>query len=111
MAAKDPGAPQRGKTFMRSWRKMAGLTQEQAAERVELDRTTYSRIENGKLPYNQDFLERLALALGCEASEILSVDPLIPDPPRLVYERLRRAPPAVQQQALDLLEVLLKGAA
>jgi transcriptional regulator with XRE-family HTH domain len=111
MAAKDPGAPLRGATFMRQWRKMAGLTQEQAAERVELDRTTYSRIENGKLPYNQDFLERLALAFGCEAAEILSVDPLKPDPPKLVYDKLRRAPAAVQQQAIDMLNVLLRDVA
>lgn len=96
---------------MKNWRKHRGLTQEQAAERVELDRTTYSRIEGGKLPYNQDFLEKLAHAFGCDPSDILSNDPLRPDPPKLVYERLRAAPPELQAKAIELLEVLLKGAA
>lgn len=111
MNTADPNAPRRHPTHMKQWRKFRGLTQEQAAERVEIDRTTYSRIEAGKLPYNQDFLERLALALGCDIPDILSVDPLKPDPPKLVYDRLRRAPPDLQQRALEMLNILLRDVA
>lgn len=111
MAQNDLTGPQRAPTFMKEWRKFKKLTQEQAAERVDLDRTTYLRIEAGKLPYNQDFLEKLAFGFGCEVADLLSVNPLLPDPPKLVYDKLRRAPPELQRQALDLLDVLLRGAA
>lgn len=111
MTAADPHAPSRAPTFMKQWRVYKKLTQEQVAERVDLDRTTYLRIESGKLPYNQDFLEKLALAFGCDAADILSIDPLKPDPPKLIYQRLKAAPPELQSQALAILEALLKGAA
>lgn len=97
-------------TFMRSWRKFRGLTQEGAAERVGVDRTTYGRVENGELPYNQNYLERLAHAYGCDVGDILSVDPLKPDAPRLVYNRLRQAPPELQARAIAVLDALLKEA-
>jgi transcriptional regulator with XRE-family HTH domain len=95
---------------MREWRKFKKLTQEQAAERCDVDRTTLGRIEKGELPYNQDFLEKLALAYGIDVSDLLQVNPLIPDPPRLVYARLRGASKEKQQQALLIIEALLKDA-
>jgi transcriptional regulator with XRE-family HTH domain len=94
---------------MRHWRKYKGLTQTQAGERVDIDQATLGRIERGVLPYNQDLLERLALAYGCDVSDLLEIDPLKPDPPRLVYEKLRHAPPAMQKRAIEVLEALLKA--
>lgn len=104
--SKNPHTRQR--TFLREWRKYRGLSQTEAAERVEIDQTTLGRIERGVVPYNQDFLERLALAYGCDVEDLLSVDPLKPDPPKLVYNRLRAAPKAVQEQALRILDALLR---
>jgi transcriptional regulator with XRE-family HTH domain len=98
----------RAKTFMVEWRKHRGLSQEEAAARVDLDRTTLGRIEKGILPYNQDFLEKLSFAYGCEPSDILSVNPLAPAPPRLVWDRLRSASPEVQESAWRIVEALLK---
>lgn len=98
----------RQKTFMKEWRKYRKLSQEKAAQRVEVDRTTLGRIEKGQLPYNQDFLERLALAYGCEAADILDMNPMKPDAPRLVYDRLKDAPKAMQDQAIRVLDALLK---
>jgi transcriptional regulator with XRE-family HTH domain len=100
----------RGATYMRQWRKFKKLTQEQAAERCDVDRTTLGRIEKGELPYNQDFLEKLALAYGVDVIDILTVDPLVPDPPRLVYDRLRKASKEKQQQAMLILDALLRDA-
>lgn len=59
--------------------------------------------------YNQDFLERIALVYGCEPSDILNIDPLKPDPPRLVYDRLRAANKDVQDRAMAVLDALLKA--
>lgn len=99
----------RSRVFLREWRKFRGLTQEQVAERTEIDQSTVQRIEAGKLPYNEETLERFALAFGCEVTDILSINPLKPDVPRLVYDRLRAAPKDVQERALAILEVLLKA--
>ncbi len=99
----------RAPTFMKQWRKHRRLTQEQAADRVGVDYTTVGRIEKGELPYNQDFLERLAFAYGCDVTDLLSIDPLKPDPPRLVYDRLRTAPRELQDRAWAVVEALLKA--
>lgn len=98
----------RARTFLREWREFRDLTQEQAADRVGVNRTTIGRIENGKIPYNQDFLEKAALAYGCEVADLVSVNPLQPDPPKLVYSRLKSAPPEIQDLAISVLDALLK---
>lgn len=94
---------------MREWRKHRGLSQAVAADRTDVDTSTFSRIERGELPYNQDFLEKLALAYGCDVADILTVNPLTPDPPRLIYDRLRQAPKQKQEQALAILDAFLKA--
>ena len=99
----------RAPTFMRQWRKFKKMTLEQVAERVEVDTSTVGRIERGEIPYNQDFLERVAFAYGCEVTDLLSVDPLRPDPPKLVYERLKAAPKELQDRAWAVVEALLKA--
>ena len=98
----------RAKTFLRQWRIYKGLTQEDAADRCEVDRTTLGRIENGRLPYNQDFLERAALAYGCEPEDLIMLDPMKPDPPKLVYNALKLAPPHRQMEVWRMVEALLK---
>ncbi len=110
MARQKKPTHHREKTYLKEWRKFRGLSQEAMAERVEIDRTTYNRIERGVLPYNQDTLERMAHAIGCDAADLLAVNPLETDPPRLVWNRLRKAHPDIQNQAFDVLEALLKRA-
>jgi transcriptional regulator with XRE-family HTH domain len=108
MAPVKKSIQHRGPTFIRAWRDYRGLSQEEAAERVDVDRTTISRLESGKIPYNQDILERLALAYGCDVEDLIRVDPLKPDPPRLVYQQLLRASPTLQRQALAVIEAMIK---
>jgi len=85
------------------------MTQDDVAERIEVDRTTLSRVERGESPYDQDILEKLALAFGCEAEDLLSIDPLAPDPPKLVYEAVRRAPPDKQEEVWRVVQAMLKA--
>lgn len=99
----------RAKHFLREWREFKKLSQEDAADRAEIDRTSLSKVENGKVPYNQDLLERLALAYGCDPDDLISMDPLKLDPPRLVYNQLRHAPPELQRQAANIIAALLKA--
>jgi len=98
----------RGPTFLRAWRKYRKLTQETVAGEIGIDRTTVGRIETGELPYNQDFLEKAALLYGCDPEDLLAIDPLRPDPPKLVYDRLKNASPEAQRRAIAVLDALLK---
>jgi transcriptional regulator with XRE-family HTH domain len=68
-------ARQRGRHFIKEWREYRQLTQETLAERLNVSPTTVGRIENYKVPYNQDFLELTAYALRCEPWDLLNVNP------------------------------------
>jgi transcriptional regulator with XRE-family HTH domain len=85
------------------------LNQEQAADRIGIKQGTLSRIERGELPYNQDFLETVAEAYGCEPEDLLSFNPRTPDQLRLVWSELRNAPPDVKARAIGYIEALLKA--
>jgi transcriptional regulator with XRE-family HTH domain len=112
MARKKKPVWHRRPTFLREWREFRGLTIEEAADRIGIDRTTLGRIETLKLPYNQDFMEKAELAYGVEVSELLNVDPFKPivtGPPQLIWDKLRDAPKDVQARALSVIEALLKA--
>jgi hypothetical protein len=67
------------------------------------------RIEAGRLPFNEETLERFALAFGCDMQDLFMVNPLKPDAPKLVYDRLRAAPKELQDRAIAVLDALLKA--
>lgn len=95
--------------FLREWRKYRRLSLVQVAEKIEIDHSTLSRIERNETPYDQDVLEKLSLVYGCEPQDLLSINPLQPDPPRLVYDRLRQAPAEMRDRAMAILDALLKA--
>lgn len=54
------------------WRDIAGLTQQQLAERAEISREHLSRVENGRRPVtDRRLLHALAAALGVELADLL----------------------------------------
>lgn len=63
--------------FLREWREHVGLTQERAAERLDVHHTTLGRVENMRIPYSQALLEAAAVAYGCEPWDLLNVNPLV----------------------------------
>jgi transcriptional regulator with XRE-family HTH domain len=69
--------PRRQRThhFIAAWREYRELTQEQLAGRVDMSRENLSKIESGKVPYRQDFLEACAVALDTSKSDLLERDP------------------------------------
>lgn len=97
------------KQFFREWRKFRGLNQQQAADRIEVEQPTISRLESGKIEFNQETLDRLALAYGCDPADLLSINPLDPDPLKVIYSELKKAPPEVQARALAVIQTLLKA--
>jgi transcriptional regulator with XRE-family HTH domain len=63
------------RTFLKQWREYRQLTQEQAAERIGMDRSNLSRLERGDIPYSQGVLEAAADAYSCEPWDLLNYDP------------------------------------
>ena len=66
---------QRTRHYIAAWREHKGLTQEQLAGRIEMSRENLSKIEAGKEPYRQDFLEACADAMDVSKSDLLDRDP------------------------------------
>lgn len=96
------------RTFLRQWREYRNLSQEQAAERVGLDRSQLSRIENGQTPYNQAFLEAAAIAYRCEPADLLMRNPLDKSAVWTLIDAVRDTSPATQKQIQAIVETIIK---
>ncbi len=91
--------------YLREWREKAGLSLEDVAERVEvlsaewaatdpesrprsMTHATLSRIERGKLPYNQHLIELLAEIYMTDVASLIIRDPTDPDGLWSIYDAL-----------------------
>jgi transcriptional regulator with XRE-family HTH domain len=63
---------------LRKLRHAQGLSQEELADRAEIDRTYVSALERSVYAAGIDVVERLAHALGVEAADLLRA-PLLPE--------------------------------
>jgi transcriptional regulator with XRE-family HTH domain len=99
----------RTRTFIRAWRDHRGLNQEQMAGRVGMSRENYSRIENGKVPYNQDFLEMAAVALSCTVSDLLERDPRVESSIEELRSLMARATESDQRRVIAVVKTLLEN--
>lgn len=95
---------QRRRHYIKEWREYRNLTQEQVADRIGVSATTFGRIENNQVPYNQDFLEEAANALMCEPWDLLNVNPNIEGKVLDALDAFKRFDPKEQSEALDFLE-------
>lgn len=77
MAPVKKTRPRLRRTFLREWREHRGLTQEQAGERLNMDRSNLSRLERGEIPYSQGVLEAASVAYDCDPWDLLNVNPLM----------------------------------
>lgn len=66
---------------------------------------TLSRIETGKLPYTQDFLEMAADAYGTDIVSLLIRDPTDAD---AIWSIWDQAKPAQRQQIVEHAKVIVK---
>jgi transcriptional regulator with XRE-family HTH domain len=66
------------KTYIRAWREFRGKTQDQCGQAVGISESQFNRIENGKSPYNQVFLELAAEYLETDVASLLMRDPTQP---------------------------------
>lgn len=106
--------------YLRAWRQAAGLTLEQVAERVErlseeranadpstralsMTHATMSRIERGKIPYNQLLLELLADIYHTDRASLIMRDPADPEGMWSIWDQLK---PTERAQAVEVIKAL-----
>jgi transcriptional regulator with XRE-family HTH domain len=94
--------PKRGH-YIKEWRKHRGLTQDQLAERIGMDRAYLSKIESGKRRYDQPFLEAAAEILQCEPADLIIRDPLDPDGIWSVWDQLK---PVEKSQVVEIAKTI-----
>lgn len=58
------------RTPIAAWREHLGLTQEEVARRMDVQQSTYARMESGKVEPRISTLRRIAEALGIEAGQL-----------------------------------------
>lgn len=97
-------------TFVRQWRDYRGLSQEQLADRLDMSAAQLSRIETGKQPYTQDFLEVAADALRTDVPSLLMRDPLKEDPndPNSIWSLWDQAKPGQRRMIVDIARTVTK---
>lgn len=91
---------------LREWRKYRNLTQQQAAESLEIDYTTLSRIERGLIPYDQRLLEAAAELYGCDPADIVMRNPLDTQAPWSLWEQ---ADTGKREQILGMMRIIVGG--
>jgi len=90
-------------TFFREWRKHRGFTLEKLAERIGVTAGALSQLERGDTSYTQPMLEALADALNCEPPDLLMRNPLEPESPLSMMNRLK---PGSRKKVLDYIKRL-----
>ena len=96
---------QRRPTFFKQWRTHRGLSQERLAERLETSVASVSRIESGKQPYTQDYLEVLAVALQTDPASLIMRDPLDPDAMWSIWDNAKQGE---RKRILDIARTIVK---
>lgn len=88
------------KIYLKGWRQHRGLTQEQLAARIGVDRTIISKIENARLGYSQALLEAVAEALSCSPADLLMRDPSQPESIWSIWDQI---PATERERATQVL--------
>lgn len=65
----------RGRNYVRQWRKYRKLTQEQLAEMTGYTPSSISQLETGAQGYEEATLVKLAQALNCKPGDLISGPP------------------------------------
>jgi transcriptional regulator with XRE-family HTH domain len=89
--------------YIREWRKFRGLTQDQLAERIGMDKGYLSKIETGKRRYDQPFLEAAAVVLQCAPADLLVRDPSDPEGFWSLWDTLE---PVQRRQVVEIAKTI-----
>jgi len=81
------------------------LSQERLAERLDTSVASVSRIETGRQPYTQDYLEALASALQTDPASLLMRDP---EEPEAIWSIWDNAKQGERKKILDMARSIVK---
>ena len=93
----------RSQIYLKAWRKLRGLTQEQLAGRLDTTAATISRWETGKAPWDINDLNGIAYALQCDAVDLFR-DPASPE--GKAWRIIKGMKPDAKERATRILEAL-----
>lgn len=91
--------------YIKEWRRYRGMTVEALAQRIGVSHASLSRIESGRQPYKQGYLESIGAALDCTPWDLLMRDPSGPESIFDIYRSLGEA----QKRQLVEIAKTLKG--
>ena len=92
-------------TFFKQWRIHRHLSQERLAERLDTSVASVSRIETGRQPYTQDYLEALASALQTDPASLLMRDPSDPEAIWSIWDNAKQGE---KKKILDMARSIVK---
>ena len=92
------------RTFIRQWRKNASMSQGDLAGYLGVSTATVSQIENAETGYKQEYLERIAEAVGCEPADLLIRGPEDPEP---IWRLWQQAKHGQRKQILKVITAML----
>lgn len=92
--------------FIAEWRDHRGLKQDQLAERLQTSKASISRIENGKQPYTQHFLEACAEALRTDPASLIMRNPLAPEAIWTIWDQ---AKPGQKKQIVEHAKIIVRA--
>lgn len=92
-------------TYIRQWRKHRDMSLEKLADSVPMDKGNLSKVERGILPYNQEMLERIAVALNTDVASLLIRDP---SQPEAIWSLWDRAKPGARRQIESVAEAIIR---
>ena len=102
---------ERQRHFLKEWRECRNLIQEAAAERLGITQGTLSRIETGKLPYNEYFLEQAAKVYNCTVIDLIGRNPFDTSTYWAIFETLSKLPKHRQADAARIIRALADNGA
>lgn len=92
------------RTYLKEWRLYRGMTQEQAGEALDLDRSQLSRIERAQQPYSQALLETAAELYNCAPADILRINPLDETQTSELERLLDQADPKIRSEIIGYVK-------
>lgn len=96
--------------FAKEWRKYKKISQTEIARRLGVTQSEISKIDKLDRRVKASDLAAYAFALGIDVEDLILVNPLQPDAPKLVYSKLLHVDKDKQRQVLDVVMALLKEA-
>lgn len=93
---------------IRELRQERGLTTIELAERAHTSNQQIGRLERGERRLTQDWMQRIAEALGCESWELLPAAPALSNEEREALDDLKALDPETRRSYLSHLRQLAR---